>query len=120
MLEPLAVSVSTYAPCGPVIVVRFVSVKVMLSDVVSVCEPVSKLPPPSRVNFRSSRSKPVTASLKTIVIEPTGALRGSGETAVIETVGTVASIRHASVSPVASKLLARSATPDEAAVSVRK
>ena len=47
--------------------------------------------PPSRVSVRSLKPKPVTASLKTIVIVLTAVLRGSGVTAVITTVGTISS-----------------------------
>src|SRR5687768_18431732 len=69
----------------------FASVNVILSVVVSVCDAVSRFAPPLRVRVRSVKLKPDTGSLKTIVIDPTPALRGSGTTSTISTVGPPAS-----------------------------
>ena len=84
---------------------------------VSVCVPVSKFEPPSRVSFKSLRSKPVTTSVNVIVIEPTAELRGSGVTAVIVAVGTVRSVVHESLAFVVSALLAVSTIPEPLALS---
>jgi hypothetical protein len=50
------------------------------------------LPPPLRVRLRSARSKPLIASLNTIVIVLTLVVRGSGVISVMSTVGIDLSI----------------------------
>ena len=96
----------------------------MLSLVSSDSPPVSKLllgpEPVSRVSDRSLRSSPVTASVKTIVIEPTGVLRGSGEMFVMSAVGAVVSTDHVSDVLLPRMFAATSMMPDDAAVSVSK
>ena len=84
----------------------------------NVCEPVSKLPPPSRVSDKSARSTPVTGSVKTIVMLLTPLLRGSGVTAVIVAVGAVVSTVHVSLALAVSRLLAVSRMFAPLAVSV--
>ena len=86
--DPVAVSVTTYVPAGPVGPSSPSSVHVApLSMVVSVWSgPASGTGVPPRVNERSSRPKPVTTSLKTMPISPTALLRGSGETSRISAV----------------------------------
>src|SRR5438132_1328776 len=80
MPEPAAVSVRVYVPVVPVREDRLPSVQVMLSVMVSVWAAVSRLLPPLCVSCRSATSKPVTASLKVIVIWLTAVFRGLGVT----------------------------------------
>ena len=89
---------------------------------VSVCEPVSKLMPGPepvlRVRLKSVRSKPVTISLKLIVMVLTDELRGSGVTSLMTAPGAVLSSDQDSVAFVMSAFVAVSAIPEPLAVSV--
>ena len=72
---------------------RFPSVQVSPpSLVVIVCAEVSRLAPPLTVNVKSLRSRPLTGSLKVIVIWGTGLLRRLGVTLVMVATGAVVSI----------------------------
>src|SRR5438034_11632044 len=71
---------------------RLPTVQVTLSAVVSVCAAVRRLARvPSRLSRTSDRSNPLTGSVKTIVIESTGARRGLGVTSIMSAVGGVVS-----------------------------
>ncbi len=68
------------------------NVHVTRSLVVRVSAPVMRSDDPSRVSRISGRFSPQTGSEKTIVTLSTAVFRGSGETAVMETVGGSVSI----------------------------
>ena len=70
------------------------------------------------MRLRSARSKPVTGSLKTMVICGTAEYRGSGATGAMVAVGGVPSvfIVHVSLALAVMELPAASAMPDPEAV----
>ena len=82
--------------------------------------PVSKLVPRLRVSDRSLTSRPVTASLKTIVMVLTDVLRGSGVTSVMLAVGAVVSVSHDSLALLPNVLPTASVMPEPLAFRVSK